>query len=73
MSYYIKLKNNVLLTHDEVEKIRELQLDTYDERFEYKNKEYSSIEKFGTGTKDECLSKINSFGEIKKYFDVIAI
>lgn len=70
--YYIKLKDNVFLTPEEVEEIMELQLSTYEKRFPFENV-HSSIEVFCEGTQAECLSKLNSFGEVKKYFEVFTI
>ncbi len=69
-SHYIKLKDNVSLTEEEAEKIRELQLPTYEERFTFEDEEDSSIELFGQGTEKDCLSKLDTFGDIKELFEV---
>jgi hypothetical protein len=70
-SHYIKLKDTVIkLTNEETEKIKELQLFTYDERFTFDNGEYNSIEEFWKGTEKDCLLKLDTFGDIKELFEV---
>ena len=58
------------MTEEEAEKIRELQLPTYEERFTFEDEEDSSIELFGQGTEKDCLSKLDTFGDIKELFEV---
>ena len=68
-THYIKLKDNVFLNTEEAEKIRKLQLH-YDNKFTFEDGKDSSIELFGEGTEEYCLSKIDTFGDIKELFEI---
>jgi len=71
-SYYIKLKDNVLIeNYEQRDKISDLELETPEERFPFDDVERSKTEIYFKGSYQDCVSKINSIDEdIRDFFEI---